>query len=198
MKKVVELFWDVASPYTYLAHTQMAGLEARTGAEVRYRPFLLGGVFKSTENLMPGANPYKAAYLVKDLARWRDHYRVPMKMPVQEVIFPVNSLLPMRLATAADLAGQGRALARAFFHAYWVEGRNVGEEAEAKVVAAEAGLDVDALFAAAQSGTVKDRLRANTEEAVARGAFGAPAIFVGDQLYFGNDRLMFVEAALQG
>ena len=63
MKKVVELFWDVASPYTYLAHTQMAGLEARTGAEVQYRPFLLGGVFKSTDNLMPGANPYKACLL---------------------------------------------------------------------------------------------------------------------------------------
>lgn len=79
-----------------------------------------------------------------------------------------------------------------------MQGRNVGEEAEAKVVVGEAGLDVAALFAAAQSGPVKERLRANTEEAVARGAFGAPAIFVGEQLYFGNDRLMFVEAALQG
>lgn len=198
MTKVVEFFWDVASPYTYLAHTQMAGLEARTGAQVRYRPFLLGGVFKSTDNLMPGANPYKAAYLVKDLARWRDHYRVPMKMPALEVIFPVNSLLPMRLATAADLAGQGRTLAQALFHAYWVQGRNVGEEAEARAAVLEAGLDAEALFSSAQSGPVKDRLRANTEEAVSRGAFGAPAIFVGDQLYFGNDRLMFVEAALQG
>ncbi|MBK6685080.1 MAG: 2-hydroxychromene-2-carboxylate isomerase [Deltaproteobacteria bacterium] len=198
MKKVVELFWDVASPYTYLAHTQMAGLEARTGAEVQYRPFLLGGVFKSTDNLMPGANPYKAAYLVKDLARWRDHYQVPMKMPALEVIFPLSSLLPMRLATAADLAGQGRTLATAFFQAYWVQGRNVGEESEARGVVEEAGLDAAALFAAAQTGPVKDRLRANTEEAVSRGAFGAPAIFVGDQLYFGNDRLMFVEAALRG
>jgi 2-hydroxychromene-2-carboxylate isomerase len=198
VKKVVELFWDVASPYTYLAHTQMAGLEARTGAEVQYRPFLLGGVFKSTDNLMPGANPYKAAYLVKDLARWRDHYQVPMKMPALEVIFPLSSLLPMRLATAADLAGQGRTLATAFFQAYWVQGRNVGEESEARGVVEEAGLDAAALFAAAQTGPVKDRLRANTEEAVSRGAFGAPAIFVGDQLYFGNDRLMFVEAALRG
>jgi 2-hydroxychromene-2-carboxylate isomerase len=169
VKKVVELFWDVASPYTYLAHTQMAGLEARTGAEVQYRPFLLGGVFKSTDNLMPGANPYKAAYLVKDLARWRDHYQVPMKMPALEVIFPLSSLLPMRLATAADLAGQGRTLATAFFQAYWVQGRNVGEESEARGVVEEAGLDAAALFAAAQTGPVKDRLRANTEEAVSRG-----------------------------
>lgn len=197
MSRTVEFYWDVASPYTYLAHTQMAGLAARTGAEIRYRPFLLGGVFKATDNLMPGANPYKAAYLVKDLARWRDHYRVPMKMPVEEVIFPLSSLLPMRLAVAADQLGRGPALAQALFHAYWVLGRNVGEEAEVVKVLAEAGFDPPAMLAAAQSGPVKDQLRANTEAAVAKGAFGAPAIVVGDELYFGNDRLMFVEAALK-
>src|SRR5690348_199062 len=103
MRKL-EVYWDVGSPYTHLAVTQLDGLAQRTGAEVELIPFLLGGVFKATENTMPARVPKKAAYLIEDLRRWRDRYGIAMKMPVVEVTFPLNTLLPMRVAVAAKRA----------------------------------------------------------------------------------------------
>lgn len=193
----IELFWDVGSPYTYLALTQIDALVERTGAELELRPFLLGGVFKSAGNTMPAAVPAKAIYLAEDLRRWRDHYRVQMKMP-SEVIFPISTLLPMRVAIAAQRAGKGDAFCHAVFSAYWRDGRDVSQSAELEQVVRAVGLDPKSMIDASSSAEVKDALRANTDEAVARGAFGAPALFVGDALFWGNDRLDFVERHLQG
>lgn len=192
----LELFWDVGSPYTYLAVTQIEGLKQRTGAEVELRPFLLGGVFKGAGNTMPAAVPSKAAYMIQDLRRWSDHYGVPIRLPPNEIPFPINSLLPMRAAVAAMIGGSGDAFCHSVFRAYWGEGRDVSGADEVAKVVASIGLDAKTILEAASSQEVKDKLRSNTEEALTRGAFGAPAMFIGDDLYWGNDRLMLVEKRL--
>lgn len=195
----LEFFWDVGSPYTYLAMTQLPGLRQRTGAEVVYRPFLLGGVFRSVGNKMVDVAP-KAKNLLDDLKRWRDWYRVEMKMPMVEAPFPLNTLLPMRAAVAADRlsAETGERFAHAIMRAYWAEGRDVSVAEEISRVAESIGLVGADLLAAAEDPVVKNTLRANTDEAVARGAYGAPAMFIGEELYWGNDRLQFVESKLRG
>jgi 2-hydroxychromene-2-carboxylate isomerase len=192
----LEVFWDAGSPYTYLAITQLEGLAKRTGVEIELIPFLLGGVFKAAGNTMPAAVPAKAIHLIQDLARWRDYYGVPMKLPPAEVPFPLNTLVPMRVAVAAKKAGKGDEYCRALFHAYWGEGRDVSQPAEIEKIAASIGLDGKALLEQSSSPEVKDQLRANTDEAVRRGAFGAPAMFIGEELYWGNDRLHFIEQRL--
>jgi 2-hydroxychromene-2-carboxylate isomerase len=193
MRKL-EFFWDVGSPYTYLATTQLEGLRKRTGAVVEFRPFLLGGVFKSAGNQLPAAVPNKAVYMLKDLTRWGAHYGVPLKV---DAPFPLVTLLPMRVAIAADLRGKGEPYCHAIFRAYWADGRDVSAPDEVGRVLQTIGLDPKELLEAANTQEVKDKLRANTDEAVARGAFGAPAMFVGEELYWGNDRLEFVERALK-
>jgi 2-hydroxychromene-2-carboxylate isomerase len=195
-KAVLELFWDVGSPYSYLAMTQVAGLRQRTGATVRLRPFLLGGVFKAAGNTMPASNPAKARYMLQDLARWRAHYGVPLRLPGVETPFPLTTIVPMRAAVAADQEGGGDPFAMALVDAYWVHGVDVSTPEAVAQVAEGVGLDADSLLSAAQTQEVKDALRKSSDEAVARGAFGAPSIFVGDELFFGNDRLDFAEAAL--
>ncbi len=193
---VLEFFWDVGSPYTYLAFTQLPRLQERTGATIRLRPFLLGGVFKATGNTMPAAVAAKARYLTQDLERWRRHYDVPLRLPVLETPFPLSTVLPMRAAVAAERENAGEPFAAALFAAYWVRGLDVSLVETVAEVAAGVGLEPDALLAAAQSQEVKDALRQSSDEAVARGAFGAPAMFIGEELYWGNDRLSFVEQRL--
>jgi 2-hydroxychromene-2-carboxylate isomerase len=154
-------------------------------------------VFKSAGNTMPAAVPAKAQHLVADLKRWRDHYRIEMRMPPDEVPFPINSLLPMRVATAADLKGKGPEFCNAAFGALWVEGKDVSTQPVLEQVLDRIGLAPKEILDFAQTQEVKDRLRKNTDEAVERGAFGAPSFFIGSELYWGNDRLHFVEAMLK-
>lgn len=193
----LELFWDVGSPYSYLAFTQLPQLRQRTGAEVVLRPFLLGGVFKATGNVTPATNPHKARYLDQDLRRWRQHYAVPMRVPSEGTPFPVNTVLPMRAATAAAREAAGESFAAALFEAYWVHGADVSAVEAVAGVAERVGLDADSLVAAAQTQAIKDELRRTSDEAVSRGAFGAPTFFVGDEMFWGNDRLPFIEATLR-
>jgi len=181
----IEFFFDIGSPYTYLSATQIAALEQRTGQAVRWRTFLLGGVFKSVGNLMPAQVQGKAEYMLRDLHRWADRYGVPFSY---SPFFPINSLLPMRALTALSDAERPEAALRVF-RAYWAEGRNPSiPEVLTELVGAEA-------VARAESPEIKAALRANTDEAVARGVFGAPIFFVGDEMFFGNDRMDFVEEA---
>jgi 2-hydroxychromene-2-carboxylate isomerase len=195
----LEFFWDVGSPYTYLASTQLDALRERTAAEVRWRPFLLGGVFKGVGNTMPASVLAKAQYMKADLRRWSARYGVKILVPPDEVIFPINSLTAMRCAVAAERAGFGAGVrfAKAAFSAYWTEGRDLSQPGEVQNAAAAAGIDGATLLAASSEQAVKDELRANTEEAIRRGAFGAPALFIGEELYWGNDRLDFVERRLR-
>lgn len=191
----VEFFWDAASPYTYLAATQIDALAARTGAVIAWKPFLVGKVFEGSNNRMPASVPAKAKHMFKDLQLWAKLYGVPLTMPK---VFPVNSVLAGRVGLAADALGRGGAFAQSVMKAYWADGHDIGQAEHVAAAAAAVGLDADALLAQAQEPAIKDRLRANTEDALARGAFGAPTFFVGKQMFWGNDRLVLLEGVLNG
>jgi len=195
MSKTIEFFWDPASTYSYLAATQIEALAARCGATVEWRPFLLGKVFQATGNQMPAALPAKGKYLFRDASLWARYYRVPFSMPK---IFPLNSVLASRACLAAAQSGKGVEFSLALLKAYWAEGQDPSQPEVVAAIAASVGLDGAALLAAAQEPAIKDALRINTEEAVKRGAFGAPTLYVGEQMFWGNDRLNLLEAFLKG
>ena len=186
MSKTIEFFYDIASPYSYLAATQIPRLEKL--APVVWRPFLIGGVFKASGNMMPGANPVKGQYMLKDLRRLSKFYGEPLRFPSR---FPINSLNAMRALTAADPADLP-ALSLKLFRAYWVDDADVGD------VAVLTGLLGADLMAKTQDEAVKAKLKEATENAAQRGAFGAPTFFVGDDMYFGEDRIFLIEHDLKG
>jgi 2-hydroxychromene-2-carboxylate isomerase len=191
--KRVEFFFDLSSPYSYMCSTQIDAVCARHGAEVAWRPFVLGAVFKAVENRMPAMCLPKARWMVQDLERWAALYQVPFRMTPR---FPVNAISAMRLVLVAEAAQPGRggrAVAQAAFHALWVEDRDLTAPAVLDELARGVGLDGAGGIEEPQ---IKTALRENTDEAVRRGAFGAPAMFYGEQLFWGNDRLHFLEAAL--
>jgi 2-hydroxychromene-2-carboxylate isomerase len=195
--KSVEFFFDLSSPYSYLASTQIEALAARAGAPfgVRWRPFVLGAVFKATGNVMPAACPAKAKYMLDDLARYARHYGVPFRMSSH---FPLSAMKAHRLIVAIDEHDPRRAaeMAQGLFSAVWVDDQNIADEAVLKEALRPFHISSEELQKADDQ-TVKDRLRAQTDEAVRRGAFGAPSFFVGDELFWGDDRLPFVEEALR-
>ena len=191
----VEYFFDYVSPFAYLADTQLPGLAQRTGAEIVHRPFFLGGVMQATKNSPPITVPSKGRYMFVEIQRWAKRYGVPANPNPH---FPVNTLTAMRVAVAALGDPRFGDLHRALFRAVWVDGKNLADEAVLEATVAAAGLDAAALLARAKEQAAKDALRRNTEEAVERGAFGAPTFFVGDEMFWGNDRLDFVEEALGG
>lgn len=190
---VITFCWDPASPYTWLAATQIDALAARAGARVDWQPIVLGKVFEATGNRAPATVAAKARHLFKDLQRWARLYDVPLNFPT---VFPVNSIAAMRMACAANETGGGGRFALAVMHAYWVDGVDIGQPEALVAAITAAGLDGAALFAASQQQRIKDRLRAHTDEAIRRGAFGAPTFFVGDEMFWGNDRLVLLERHL--
>jgi 2-hydroxychromene-2-carboxylate isomerase len=192
----LEFFYDYGSPYSYLANSRLPALAARTGSELAYRPMLLGGVFKATGNRSPAAETIEAKrrYGAVELSRWVAHLGVPFQMNPH---FPIDTLRLMRAAHAAQAQGVFVAFHAAVYPAFWALGENLGDESVVARVLGEAGLDAAAILAAASADAAKTALRATTDEAVARGAFGAPTFFVGDEMFFGNDRLDFVERALR-
>jgi 2-hydroxychromene-2-carboxylate isomerase len=192
----LEFFFDYGSPYSYLADSQLPGLLARTGTELVCRPMLLGGVFKATGNRSPAFEPVesKRHYGGVELRRWVEHYGVPFR---RNPHFPIDTLRLMRTCVAAQRAGVFEAFHRCVYPAFWAEGRNLGDPAVIAALLAETGLEAEALLAAAALPEVKEELRATTEEAVGRGVFGAPSFFVGEEMFFGADRLPFVERALE-
>lgn len=194
--RTVEFFFDIGSPFSYLAATQLDALAQRTGATVRWRPFLLGGVFKATGNTAPAALPSRAAYLLKDLTRWGAHYGVPFHFPPW---FPANMLQTQRVLVAIELDAGEAAMKQAalrLFGAFWGGECDVTAPGNLSPLLDACGLDGAALVARAADADVKRALIEATEDAVRRGAFGAPTFFVGEEMFFGNDRLSFVEAAL--
>jgi 2-hydroxychromene-2-carboxylate isomerase len=195
MTKTVEFYFDFGSPAAYLAATQLPHVCADTGAELVWKPMLLGGVFQATGNHSPAEIAPKGSYMTTDLQRFARRYGVPF---VHNPYFPINTLLLMRGATAIQLQQPARfdAYVDAIYHVMWVEPRNLNDPAEVGAVLQAAGFDPAALLAAAGQQEVKDRLKAVTQEAVARGVFGAPTMFVGDDMFWGQDRLDFVREAL--
>ena len=195
MNKTVELFFDVGSPASYLAWTQLPDLCHRAGATLVHRPMLLGGVFQATGNASPVSVPAKGRYTFIDLARFAKRYGVALRMNPH---FPINTLTLMRAASGVQFHAPQRLqdFLRATFQAIWIDGVNLNDPALAAQVLTEAGFDAAQLLGWAGEAEVKAFLRTNTEEAVARGVFGAPTMFVGSEMFFGQDRLDFVREAL--
>ena len=195
MSKTLEFFFDLGSPATYLAYTQLPALCAETGTQLVYQPMLLGGVFKATGNASPITVPAKGRYMFNDLARYAQRYNVTLRFNPH---FPINTLVLMRAVTGIHIHQPERfqAFIDCLFRALWVEGRHLGDPAVVAAVLTEAGFNPEDVLALANDESVKAALKANTEQAVQRGVFGAPSMFVGDQLFFGQDRLEFVREAL--
>jgi len=187
----LEFFYDFVSPYSYLASTRVEAEVARVGGTVRFRPFLLGGVFNATGNKAPIEVAAKAPYLATDCDRWAKRLGVPFAWPAR---FPVLTVLPLRVAFASERIGKLVPYSHAMFRAYWAEGRDISDAAVVAEVATKAGLDGTALVAEAPS--FKEALKVQTQEAVDRGSFGAPTFFVGQEMFIGNDRLDFAIEAL--
>ncbi|TAJ74276.1 MAG: 2-hydroxychromene-2-carboxylate isomerase [Phenylobacterium sp.] len=193
MAKVLEFLFDVGSPASYVAYKRLPEIAARTGATVDYKPFLLGGVFKATGNHSPAEVPAKGAWTSVDLARFAQRHGVPFQ---RNPFFPINTLHLMRGAAGLQDDPRFMAYLDAVFEAMWRDPRNLGDPAEMAPVLARAGVGGDEFRALIERDDVKARLKATTEDAVARGAFGAPTFFVGGEMFFGQDRLDWVEEAL--
>lgn len=195
MSKAVEFYFDLGSPATYLAYTQLPKICAQTDSQLIYIPILLGGIFKATGNASPATIPAKGLYMFQDLDRYAKRYGVPLKFNPN---FPINTLMLMRAVTGMQLHHPERfqAFIDCLFRAIWVEGRNLADLATVAAVLTQNGFDPTEVLALTADEDVKATLKNNTEKAVQRGVFGAPSMFVDNQLYFGQDRLDFIREAL--
>lgn len=198
MARKLEFYFDCSSPWTYLAFHAIQPLAAEAGAEIAWKPILVGGVFNAVNRTVydnrAHPNPLKRAYMLKDLADWARLYGLGIVFPPK--VFPVNSVKCMRGAFVALDHDRLVPYATAAFEAYWGDDRDISREEVLADIAAKAGLERQRFFAAIETEDCKRRLRATTEELIARGGFGSPTMFVGGSLFFGNDRLPLVKAAL--
>ena len=196
----LEFFFDCSSPWTYLAFHKIEELRRETGAALEWRPILVGGVFNAVNPSVYESRakpvPAKARYYAKDLRDWTRHYGLRIGQPP---VFPVNSVKAMRGAFFAVECGVLPAYARAVFESYWGDLQDISQDAVLEKIVDRVGLPRAEYFAAIGAPAYKERLRANTDELIARGGFGSPTIFVdGSDMYFGNDRLELVRAAILG
>ncbi|HUN67939.1 MAG TPA: 2-hydroxychromene-2-carboxylate isomerase [Burkholderiales bacterium] len=198
MAKQIEFFFDVGSPTAYLAYTQLPRIAAECGAQIVWRPMLLGGVFKAIGSASPVTIPAKGRWMFGDMARWAKRYGVTL---AKNPDFPINTLTLMRGAVGYQMRHPELFLRYVdiIYRAMFESPCNLGDPAVLADTLKKAGFDPAAFTALVGDPEVKAKLIANTEEAVARGVFGAPTMFVGEQMFWGQDRLDFVrEALLQG
>ena len=190
-------FWfDFSCPYAYLASTQVEALAARTGATMRARPMLLGGVFRAVEqpqNLAATLAPAKARHMRNDLRRFAAHWDVPLTFPAGHPIRTVTALRSLLVVGEPYMP-----LAHAFYRAYWVDGIDIASDEGVASVLTQQGHDASAVIEATRRPEIKDALRALTDEAIGLGVFGAPACVVDGEVFWGQDRLQDVERALGG
>lgn len=195
MPKQVEFYFDIISPASYLAWTQMPKFASQTGAEVLYRPFFLPGLFKTAGSSSPITVPNKGKWLFEDLSAWARRYGVPFRMNSR---FPMSSLTAMRGLIAWQDKPEFIALGNGLYQAMWADDRDITDAQVIAEVAETAGIDAQDFAAAVQNPAVKQRVFDINEELAARGAFGAPTFFVGEKMFWGQDRLDFVAEALAG
>jgi len=195
MSKQIEFFFDVGSPASYLAWTQLPALAERHDADLVYRPMLLGGVFQATGNHSPATVAAKGAYTRDDFQRFARRYGVTLN---HNPYFPINTLQLMRGAEALRGTQQFETYLNAIFTAMWIDEQDMNQPDVVGRVLAAAGLDPAALMEQLGDPEVKQQLKETTEEAVRRGVFGAPTMFVDGEMFFGQDRLQFVEEKLAG
>jgi 2-hydroxychromene-2-carboxylate isomerase len=196
--KTLEFFYDVGSPWTYLAFSKIEALAVEHAAVLTFRPILVGGVFNAVNDdvyrMRAQPNPRKARYHAKDLEDWAHLYGLVIRWPS---VFPLNSVKAMRAALAAEERDRLVPWSRTCFEAYWGRGEDLSQDAILEALAVRVGLDPAWLLARIAKPELKEKLKANTDELVARGGFGSPTMFVSQtDMYFGNDRLPLVEAAL--
>jgi len=194
-----EFFFDCSSPWTYLAFHAVQPIADELGVAIEWKPILVGGVFNTVNDTVYQSrlkpNPRKAGYMLKDLADWARFHDLRIKMPPS--VFPVNSVKCMRGCFAAMERGKLVPYATAVFETYWGEDRDISRDDVIADILARVGLDRDEFFARIGDQACKDRLKANTDELIARGGFGSPTMYInGSDMYFGNDRLPLVREAL--
>ena len=197
---MIEFFFDISSPWTYLGFHNIQALAAELGAAIRWRPILVGGIFNSINPSVYASRdnpvPAKQSYQLKDMQDWARHAGVGIRFPPS--VFPVNSVKAMRACIWLEPQGRLVPFATAAFEAYWRDDQDISSDAVLARVCERAGVDATALLAGIAGQAIKDALKANTDELMRRGGFGSPTMFVdGDDMYFGNDRLPLVRAALQ-
>ncbi|MBX3203943.1 MAG: 2-hydroxychromene-2-carboxylate isomerase [Labilithrix sp.] len=189
--RTLDFWFDYTCPFAYLGSTQAPALAARMGVPLVYRPLLLGGVFKAVgtpQNLFASRSPPRTAHEASDMARWAKRFGAPLRMPADH---PMRSVEALRATLAT---GQDPAVIAGFFRAYWVEGRPISSPEVIADVVSRAGHDAASVLARIETAEIKDDLRRRTDEGVALGIFGVPAWIVdGAHLYWGQDRLAFVE-----
>lgn len=191
-----DFYFDFGSLASYLAHTQLPRISAETGAKPQMYPMLLGGVFQATGNASPMAVPAKGRYVFIDMKRFADAYGVPLVMNPH---FPIITTTLMRAATALQAQGDEtfQRYMDAIYRAIWVEALNMNDPGVVSEVLSRAGFDPAAVLAMANEQATKDKLKAVTMTAVERGVFGAPTFFIGDHMYWGQDRIEQVIQALK-
>jgi 2-hydroxychromene-2-carboxylate isomerase len=199
---MIEFFFDCSSPWTYLGFHNIQPLAAELGVTIRWRPILVGGIFNSVNQSVYASRenpvPAKQAYQLKDMQDWARHSGLTIKNP--PTVFPVNSVKAMRGCILLQPQGKLVPFAQALFEAYWRDDRDISNDAVLAEASEHAGVSAAAFFAGIARQEIKDQLKANTDELIRRGGFGSPTMFVnGDDMYFGNDRLLLVrEASLRG
>ncbi len=194
MPRQLEFLYDIVSVPSYLAWTQLPAVAKETGARLLMTPVFCGGIFKATGNPGPFAIPAKQAWYTGDLALCARHLGVPLNLSPH---WPIRSVPIMRGVFVAEERGELDTYLGAMFEANFIHARNLSEADEVRNTLVQAGLDAATYVAGIQRDDIKDRLRKNSDEAVSRGVFGVPTFFVGDQMFFGQDRLHFVKQALQ-
>jgi 2-hydroxychromene-2-carboxylate isomerase len=198
-RQKLDFYFDCSSPWTYLAFHAIQPLAAQVGAEIAWKPILVGGVFNAVNQTVYDSrakpNPLKQAYMLQDLGAWARLYGLRIAFPPK--VFPVNSVKCMRGAFVALDEGILVPYATAAFEAYWGDDRDISREDVLADIAAKAGIERQHFFAGIETDSCKMRLRANTDELIARKGFGSPTIFVGEQMFFGNDRMPLIRAALE-
>lgn len=194
---MIEFFFDRSSPWTYLAFHNIQPLAKELGAEIIWRPILVGGIFNTVNPSVYAQRekpvPLKARYMKKDLQDWARSAGLAIKMP--PTVFPVNSVKAMRgcIWLAADMVP----FATGLFESYWGGDKDISQDAVLAEICKKVGIDEQKFFSGISEQTIKDQLKTNTEEVVARGGFGSPTIFVDKtDMYFGNDRLPLIREAL--
>jgi 2-hydroxychromene-2-carboxylate isomerase len=195
MPEPIDFYFEFASPYGYLASTQIDAIAERHGRTVSWYPIMLGAAFKETGARPLTQTPLKGPYLLHDVPRFARLLGVPLRLPP---VMPMNSLATSRACVwlEEDDLGLSKRLAKALLHAHWGEGRDLSAPEAVADVAAGLGIERDALLAAVADQRIKDRLKEQTQAAIERGVFGSPFIFIDSEPFWGADRLPQVEAWL--
>ena len=195
---MIEFFFDCSSPWTYLAFHNIQPLAAELTEPIQWRPVLVGGIFNAVNPSVYAQRekpvPAKAAYMLKDMQDWAREAGLKIVMPPK--VFPVNSVKAMRGCLWLEPQGKLLAFASAVFEAYWSREEDISQDAALLNICQTIGVDGAEFLAGIAQPAVKEQLKSNTEEVIRRGGFGSPTMFLGDDMYFGNDRLALLKTAI--